>query len=96
MIGIVYLKSNNQVIGIVEDVQTITTTDIVGINSSVKGIDKTLADYVIVDNTELDISDIIDVSTIADTRANIHKTKEEQLQEQLDTLALEILTLRGV
>lgn len=91
MNGIVYLLENRQIILIVPDVVSYTEADIIGKDSSVKGIDLAQASFVIVDATTQDVGDVL--REVVDKRESVPKTELELLREDNATLNLQIIDL---
>ena len=82
MIGLVYTKADNNIIARIENIQSYTSNSITGLESAVRGIDLTKADFVIVDDlVTLKEEDILGVYT--DIRNQLPKTELELLKERV-------------
>jgi methyl-accepting chemotaxis protein len=87
MIGIVYQNSDHIVIAIVDEVQSISETDIIGKDASVKGIDLTQASFCVVNEIALQVGDTL--GAFVDVRKQIPATTEQkysQLKETAQTI----------
>lgn len=93
MIGLVYEIDSKKIIAQIENVQSYMDTEIIGLNSFVRGIDKSKADFIIVESTNLQIGDTIDLSKINDVRHLIPETPEqkiERMQAEFDQAIMEL------
>lgn len=95
MMGVLYLRETRKVLSLVSEVVSYTDTDLLGKEIKLRGIDLTQADFVIVESTDLQPGDIIDLSVVTDVRHLVPETPEQkinQLQANLDMAVLEITT----
>jgi hypothetical protein len=96
MMGIVYTKPDNKIIGIVQDVISYTETDIIGKDGAVKGIDLEKADFCIVESTYLQIGDTL--GSFTDVRQQLPPSPEAliaELQQQVADLN-QLLIEKGI
>ena len=77
MTGIVYYNLDNKIIAIIKDVQSYTFNNIIGKGNSVSGIDLNLANFCIVESTNLQVGDIL--GSFIDIREQLIPTQEERL-----------------
>lgn len=86
MIGLVYLKSSNKIISLINNVQSYTSDSITGIDSSIKGVDLTQASVCIVDNTSvLKVGD-----TISDLTVLLKSSQQTKIQEVTNAYLTEL------
>lgn len=85
MIALIYLKSNHKIIIKVDDVISYTSTDVIGENGSAKGIDLTLADFVIVESTVQEVGHAL--TDFTDLRSEVPPSPEEQIRQLQETVS---------
>ena len=88
MIGIVYLNNTMKIIHVVPDVQNCTSTEIIGANHRVSGINLSEASFCIVESTELQSGDTLGIYT--DLRNNLPPTEKKRL-ELVEELLLDMM-----
>ncbi|MFT9848524.1 hypothetical protein [Aneurinibacillus sp. REN35] len=81
MIGIMYNIQSKEVIERIDDIQAFSDTSLVGEESAIYGINPKEADFVIVESSDLQTGDIIDLSVISDIRHLMPKTTEQNIEQ---------------
>ncbi|MVP00346.1 hypothetical protein [Paenibacillus lutrae] len=78
MIGILYNKSDNVIIAIVENVVSHSDIEIIGVNSTIQNIDLSLTDYVLKEATQQVVGEVL--ADMSDLRLQLPPTYEKRLE----------------